>query len=81
MPHTEFIWIEGSPGNIAHLREHDVTPEEAEAVVQHPISTDISRTTRRPIAFGYTDAGRKLAVVYERIDHATVDCITAYDVE
>ena len=81
MPHLEFIWIDGPLGNIHHLAEHAVTPQEAEDVLSDPIATDISRTTGRPIAFGFTRAGRRLAVVYQQIDSITVYPITAYQVE
>ena len=59
-----------------------MTPEEAGGqVLREPIATDVSRTSGNPIAFGYTDRGRKLAVVYEEIDGMTVCVLTAYDVE
>lgn len=75
----EVIWVDGPDGNIAHLAEHDVSPAEAEHVLRHPIATDVSRTTGRPIAIGYTEAGRRLIVVYERIDATTVYPITAFE--
>jgi uncharacterized DUF497 family protein len=81
MPHIEVFWTPGPEGNIAHLAEHNVSPEEAEQVLRQPIATDTSRTTGRPIAFGFTDAGRKLAVVYEKLDRTTLYPITAYEVE
>jgi uncharacterized DUF497 family protein len=81
MPHIEFIWIDGPEGNIEHLAEHGISPEEAEDVVSNPIATDVSTTTGRPIAFGFTRAGRSLAVVYEQIDPITVYSITAFEVE
>jgi uncharacterized DUF497 family protein len=81
MPHLEFIWIDGPDGNIEHLAEHGVSPKEAEEVLSDPIDTGTSASSGRPIAFGYTRAGRKLAVVYEEIDSITVYPITAYDVE
>ena len=42
---------------------------------------DVSESTERPIVFGYTAAGRRIAVVYEVVDSITVYPITAYDVE
>ena len=81
MPHVEFIWVEGPGGNVGHLAQNGVTTSEAEDVVSNPIATDTSRSTGRPIAFGYTRAGRKLAVVYEQIDPVCVYPITAFDVE
>ena len=81
MPRVLVIWIDGPDGNVQHLAEHGISPREAEDVLSDPIATDISATTGRPIAFGFTRAGRKLAVVYEQIDPITVYPITAYDVE
>jgi uncharacterized DUF497 family protein len=80
MPHLEVIWTDGPDGNVAHLAEHGVSPEEVEDVLREPVATDVSRTTGRPIAFGLTRTGRKVAVVYERIDRITVYPITAYEV-
>ena len=80
MPHLEVIWTDGPDGNIRHLVEHNVSPEEAEEILQKPIAMDVSRSSGRPIVFGLTRAGRKLAVVYERIDRITVYPITAYEV-
>jgi uncharacterized DUF497 family protein len=81
MPHVEIIWIDGPDGNIAHLADHGVSVKEAEFVLKNPIATDRSTSTGRPIAFGFTRAGRRLAVVYEIIDLITVYPITAYEVE
>ena len=80
MLHLDVIWTDGPDGNIAHLAEHGVSPEEAEEVLREPVATDVSRRTGRPLAFGLTHAGRKLAVVYEQIDRITVYPITAYEV-
>lgn len=81
MPHLDVIWVEGPDGNVNHLAEHGVSPEEAEQVLRFRIATDASRSTGRPIAVGYTSSGRKLVVVYEPIDAVTVYPITAYDIE
>jgi hypothetical protein len=70
-------------GNVAHLREHDVTMEEAEDVLQAPGSSRaVSRTSGLPTAFGWTSTGRHLAVVYELVDDGplTLRPVTAYDV-
>jgi len=81
MRHLEVIWTEGPDGNIAHLAEHGILPEEAMEVLMEPVAMDVSRTSGRPIAFGITSTGRKLAVVYENIDRITVYPITAYEVD
>jgi hypothetical protein len=75
------LWIDGPDGNVEHIAEHDITTAEVQYVLNHPIATDISRSSGRPVIFGYTKAKRKLAVVYEPIDAITVYPITAYDVE
>ena len=81
MPHLEFIWTDGPEGNVRHLADHGVSPQEAEEVLTNPIATDTSTSTGRPIAFGFTLAGRKIAVVYEQVDSITVYPITAFEVE
>lgn len=79
------IWdLEDDPdGNVRHLREHDVTIEEAEEVLLDPRSSRApSRTSGLPTAFGWTSTGRHLAVVYELVedDPLTMRPVTAYDV-
>ncbi len=82
MPWIEFIWEWDDPeGNVAHLALHDVVPEEAEHVVMNPQREELSESSGRPIRFGYTRAGRYIAVVFEWIDVTTVYPITAYDAE
>lgn len=71
----------GPDGNIQHIAEHGVTHDEVEHVLANPIESDVSDRSGRPIVFGYTAAGRFLAVVYEQIDAITVYPITAFDVE
>lgn len=81
MRHLEVIWTDGPDGNIAHLAEHGVSPEEAEEVLRHPTFTTRSRRSGRPIAFGFSSTGRHSAVVYEVVDRAVVIPLTAYDVD
>lgn len=79
------IWDleEDSDGNVQHLRDHDVSIEEAEEVLLDPQSScAMSRTSGLPTAFGWTASGRHLAVVYELVDDdpLTLRPVTAYDV-
>jgi len=70
-------------GNVQHLREHDVTREEAEEVLLGSESgRAASRTSGLPTAFGWTSTGRHLAVVYQLVDDdpLTLRPVTAYDV-
>lgn len=78
MPYYFFIWHED---NERHIREHGVTMDEFEEVVCYPDGTGESRATGRPIAFGYTSAGKYLACVYDFVDESTVYPITAYEVD
>ena len=79
------IWDleEERDGNVQHLREHDVTIDEAEEVLLDPESSRaVSRSSDLPTAFGWTSTGRYLAVVYELVDDdpLTFRPVTAYDV-
>jgi uncharacterized DUF497 family protein len=71
-------------GNVQHIAEHDLSIEEVESVVQEPSSTEgTSRSSGRPMVFGWTTTGRFIAVVFEwRSDNPPVLYpITAYEVE
>lgn len=80
MPWSEVIWISGPDGNVQHVAEHDITTDEVEDVLCSPDEIDTSDGSGRPIAFGYTRAGRYIAVVFEEIDEVTVYPITAFEV-
>ena len=54
-------------GNVAHIAEHGITPDDVEEVLEDYDSDDVSRSTGNPITFGYTSSGRYLAVVWEHI--------------
>jgi len=68
-------------GNYQHVLEHDVTPEEVEEILSDLASrTTRSRSTGRVITFGWTAAGRYLAVVWESIERDVAYPMTAYPV-
>jgi hypothetical protein len=77
------IWdLEDDPhGNIQHILDHGVTPEEVEEILNgwHR-RTAYSASSGRPITFGWTALGRYLAVVWEVADEEplTVYPVTAY---
>ena len=48
-------------------------------MLAEPLATETSRSSGRPIAIGVTSTGRRIAVVYERIDEISVKPVTAYD--
>ena len=77
MPFYFFLWTNE---NERHVAEHGVTVEEFEEVVCDPESVESSRTSNRPVAFGYTSTGKYLAYVYDLMDEDTVLPVTAYEV-
>ncbi len=80
MPKYLFSWHDGEEGNVPHLAEHGVTPEEAAHVVENPVGHATNRKGD-PIAFGYTPARRHLVVCYWFMDaqRTTVYVETAFD--
>lgn len=73
---------EGS--NTAHVAEHGLTSEEVEsALFDGNTVFDVSDSSGRPIAFGTTDTGRFIAVVFEVLniaDPLIIRPITSYEV-
>ena len=53
MPYCEIIWNEEPGGNVEHIADHNLTPEDVEEVVFNPIDRDVSRSTGLPIVFAY----------------------------
>ncbi|MFZ5831644.1 MAG: hypothetical protein ACOY3P_16280 [Planctomycetota bacterium] len=79
----QVIWdLEDDPeGNVRHVAEHGITPDEVEEVLNDGDSQTVySRSSNRPITFGWTAAHRYLAVVWELVDDdpLTVYPVTAY---
>jgi uncharacterized DUF497 family protein len=81
MPWYDIIWDYQPGGNVEHVSEHGLTPEEVEEVIRDPLEKTTSRRTGRPVVTGFTSDGRLILVVYEEIDDITVLPITAYEVE
>lgn len=70
-------------GNVVHIAENDLTIEEVEDVLLDPDNdVEVSRTTGRPITFGWTSTGRHIAVIWETVidDSRTIRVRTAYEV-
>jgi uncharacterized DUF497 family protein len=81
MPWYDVIWSYEPGGNVEYIAQHGITPEDVEAVVCNPLATTRSRSSKRPVATGYTSDGRLILVVYEEIDETTVYPITAYEID
>jgi hypothetical protein len=80
VPYYDIIWNPEPGGNMEHIAENDVTPDDVEAVLLHPVAHDISRSSGRPMVYGFTPDGRYIVVVYEEIGHDMLYPITAYEV-
>ena len=81
MPYYKVVWNDEPGGNVEHIAEHGLTPEDVEEVLFSPLDRDVSRSTGLPIVFGFTPDGRYILVVYEQIDEVTIFPVTAYEVE
>ena len=77
------IWdSEDDPrGNVRHVAEHGLTPEDVEDVLFGLHELDTSRSTGSPIAFGFTSRREYICVVFEWVDDDTVYPVTAYPLE
>jgi hypothetical protein len=80
VPSYDIIWNAEPGGNVEHIAAHDLTQDDVEAVLLHPVSRDISRSSGRPMVYGFTPDGRYIVVVYEEIDAGTFYPVTAYEV-
>ena len=61
MDDVSVLWdLEDDPdGNVQHIAENDLSVEEVEEVLLDPDNeVQVSRTTGRPITFGWTSTGR-----------------------
>jgi uncharacterized DUF497 family protein len=81
MPWYDVIWNPDPGGNLQHIAEHGLSPDDVEEVIRNPLETTTSRSSGRPVATGYTPDGRLIFVVYEQIDDLTVYPITVYEVD
>ncbi len=81
MAYLEIIWDDEPGGNVEHIAEHGLSPDDVEEVLFSPVDHDTSRSSGLPIAFGFTPDGRYILVVYEKISDVMVYPVTAYDVE
>jgi len=80
MAWSHVIWDSTPGGNVEHIEEHDLEPEEVDYVLLNYESADRSESSGRPCVFGYTPDDRYIIVVYEEINDDTVIPWTAYEV-
>ena len=77
MPYFEFLWTDEI---VEHIADHDVSEDDFEAVVCHPVRTGESRSSGLPAAWGYTTDGRYIIAIYEELDDVMILPVTAYEV-
>ena len=85
MSDLQIVWdLPDEPGgNVQHIAEHDLIPEEVESVLRNPDNTvDSSHSSGFPVTFGWTDTGRHIVVVWQLAneDPRIIYPITAYEV-
>jgi hypothetical protein len=78
MPYYTFIWTDVAQSKV---EANGVTLDDFEDVVCHPLSPATSRSTGRPMAFGWNSEGKMIACVYEKVDELQILPITAYEVD
>lgn len=81
---AEVVWdAEDDPdGNVQHIAANGLTRDEVEDVLSDPGNpTATSRSSGRPITFGWTGTGRHIAVVWEVVhdDPCLIRAVTAYE--
>ena len=81
MPWKDIVWNLEEDGNVAHIAENGLSVGEVEQVVTNAQKFGRSRSSGRPILFGYTASGDYVCVVYEEIDEITIYPVTAYILE
>jgi uncharacterized DUF497 family protein len=74
-----FLWDDEKGGNVEHIAEHGLTPDDVEPVVMHPLRKTKSAKSRRPAVFGLTPDGRLIFVVYEEVAEGLIYVHTAYE--
>ena len=83
MPLVDAIWdLPDDPsGNVQHIAEHGLTPIDVQHVLNHPERHVVSRSSGRPMVYGFTPSREYIVVIYEEIDESSVYPVTAYPVE
>ncbi len=60
-----FLWVDDPGGNVEHIAEHGLTPDEVESAFDDIETETRSRSTSRPAIFGLTFKSDSIFVVYD----------------
>lgn len=77
------IWDDEPGGNVEHLAEHGLTPEEAdEVMLDDRLPVLHSRASGDPCRIGHTSTGKHIIVVWQEVesDPRMIYPVTAYEV-
>ena len=72
----QFSW---DLGNVLHIAQHGVTPQEAEDVLTDDATIHVPARAGRWSAYGITGAGRAMRVIYNE-DQDAIRVTTAYQI-
>ena len=78
---TSIIWdMDDDPdGNVQHIALNDLSTAEVDHVLRMATSEGSSRSSGRPMLWGYTPEGRYIVVVYQEVSEGAIRVVTAYD--
>ena len=77
--YLEFLWDFEPTGNVEHIREHDLEPEDVEYAFEDVIRHTRSRSSGRKALLGLTPDGRTIFVAYEEIADGLIYVNSAYE--
>jgi uncharacterized DUF497 family protein len=75
MPYLMISWAKGT---LEKISQRGLTQAEVERVAMYPAKRVTSRSSNRPMAVGWNDAGERIGVVYEHLDRDWIVIVTAF---
>ncbi len=75
----QFLWDFRPGGNVEHIENHGVTPEECEEVFDDPGSLIASARGGAKQIIGQTGSGRYLRIIFRLMGTRLIKVITAYE--
>lgn len=73
------LWDYEVEGNVEHIAEHGLTPEDVENAFEDLLRETVSRSSGRPAIYGLALDGRTIFVVFEVIDDDLIYVTTAFE--
>ncbi len=77
---VEFFWVFEPGGNVEHIAEHDLTPEDVEHAYATATLFTTSRSSGLPAFVGLDTRYEEIFVVYRELDATTWHVETAYPI-